>query len=411
VKRSGAESRWPLRRLLLLTPLVLLALAAAPLPAAAHSRPLSYSFLQAHGDRIDVRLQIARSDLALLGLDLAAQPMHSDPAGRLLQRGLSVSAGGVACAPLAPATPSVAAEPWLAWRWSVRCSGDGSAERRIRADFGALLRSGHRHLVRFEQDGHRVERMLELGADDWTISAAGGSERGSTLLDYVALGVEHLLTGWDHLAFVLALLLLATRLRDVVWLVTSFTLAHSFSLALAVLRVVQPDAAPVEALIGFSIALLGIENCWLLAGRGRGTPVLVCVGLATLALWGGGAVSRVALGGVALFCACHFALLSRAREPAGLRIAVAFAFGLIHGFGFAAAMDELALPAERLVPALFGFNVGVEIGQLAVVLLVWPCLRALARVGDGKLARVLIETSSAAVAGLGLFWFATRTFS
>jgi len=392
--------------------LLLLVLAAPPLPAAAHSRPLSYSFLHAHGEhgeRVDVRLQIAPADLALLGFDLAADPAQSGRAGQLLQRGLSISAGHVACVPLAAARPSVVAGPWLAWRWSVRCSGDG--ERRVRAGFGALLRNGHRHLVRFDQDGRSVERMLELGAEQWSIAGAGATSHGSALLDYVALGVEHLLTGWDHLAFVLALLLLAARLRDVVWLVTSFTLAHSLSLALAVSRVVQPDAAPVEALIGFSIALLGIENCWLLAGRGRAAPVLVSAALAVLAVWGGGSVSRLALAGLALFCACHFALLRRAREPAGLRIAVAFAFGLIHGFGFAAVMRELALPGERLVPALFGFNLGVELGQLAVVLLVWPCLRALARVREGKLARVLVETSSAAVAGLGLFWFATRTFS
>jgi hypothetical protein len=140
-------------------------------------------------------------------------------------------------------------------------------------------------------------------------------------------------------------------------------------------------------------------------------PVVVTLALAALALFGGASVSRLALAGLALFCACHFALLRRAREPAGMRIAVAFAFGLIHGFGFAAVMSELALPSGRLMQALFGFNLGVELGQLAVVLLVWPLLRALARVRHGGPARVLVETASAAVAGLGLFWFATRAFS
>jgi hypothetical protein len=73
-------------------------------------------------------------------------------------------------------------------------------------------------------------------------------------------------------------------------------------------------------------------------------------------------------------------------------------------------MSELALPGARLAQALLGFNIGVELGQLAVVLLVWPLLRALERVREGRAARLLVETASAAVAGLGVFWFATRTF-
>jgi hypothetical protein len=86
---------------------------------------------------------------------------------------------------------------------------------------------------------------------------------------------------------------------------------------------------------------------------------------------------------------------------------VAFAFGLVHGFGFAGILAEMELPASRLATALFGFNVGVELGQLAVVALLWPLLRGLARVGWHT--RVA-EIGSAAICGLGLYWFVTRTF-
>ena len=89
---------------------------------------------------------------------------------------------------------------------------------------------------------------------------------------------------------------------------------------------------------------------------------------------------------------------------------MAFAFGLVHGFGFAGILAELTLPTDRLAPALFGFNVGVELGQLAVVLLVWPALRALAtRAADGY--RVVAEVASAAICGLGLYWFVLRAFA
>jgi hypothetical protein len=87
---------------------------------------------------------------------------------------------------------------------------------------------------------------------------------------------------------------------------------------------------------------------------------------------------------------------------------VAFAFGLVHGFGFAGVLAEMQLPTERLASALFGFNLGVELGQLGVVALVWPALRALEAGGHGRLHRRVAELGSAAICGLGLYWFLTR---
>jgi hypothetical protein len=277
----------------------------------------------------------------------------------------------------------------------------------------------HLHFARVETlDGAVRERVLSEAEPSWTLDAAAGASAGAeaagtTFAGYLALGVEHIATGWDHLAFVLALLLLAGSLREVAGLVTGFTVAHSVTLALAVLGVVRPEPAAVEALIGFSIALVAAENGWLLGGRGRAVPALVTAGLlalAALALAGVGAVPAGALAGLALFSACHFALLDRVERPARLRAAVAFAFGLIHGFGFAGILAELSLPPGRLVPALVGFNLGVELGQLAIVALAWPALVALGRIASGRPQRAVAELGSAAVCGLGLFWFLTRTF-
>ena len=147
------------------------------------------------------------------------------------------------------------------------------------------------------------------------------------------------------------------------------------TLGLAVLGVVRPESGAVEALIAFSIALVGAENGWLLGGRGRGVPRVVVGSLLVLALvslLGPGVVSALTLAGLALFSGCHFALLEGTGSPARLRAAVAFAFGLVHGFGFAGVLAEMALPTGRLVPALFGFNLGVELGQLGIVMLIWP---------------------------------------
>jgi hypothetical protein len=192
-------------------------------------------------------------------------------------------------------------------------------------------------------------------------------------------------------------------------LVTAFTVAHSVTLGLATLGVVRPEAAPVEALIGFSIALVAAENSWILAGRDRVVPWVVALGLAALALVPGAVVSPLACLGLALFSLCHFGLLRRSPRPARLRAAVAFAFGLVHGFGFAGVLAELELPTSRLVPALFGFNVGVELGQLGVVFGVWPLLWALARAGGERAALRAAEWASAGVCGLGLYWFVVRS--
>jgi hypothetical protein len=137
--------------------------------------------------------------------------------------------------------------------------------------------------------------------------------------------------------------------------------------------------------------------------------VVMLIGLAVAARGGYGAVPALALLGLALFVGCYFGLLQRIAQQASLRWSVAFLFGLVHGFGFAAVLGEAGLPSDRVAAALFGFNFGVEIGQLAVVMLVWPVLRWLAHRHASR-HRLMVETSSAAIAGLGMFWFVSRAF-
>jgi hypothetical protein len=384
---------------------IALAFACVTAVAGAHSRPLSYSFWTLHGSDVDVKVQMTATDVSRLDVPVDDDSNRDRAAGLALQRLFEMRVGGTACTSSNAPDPVPAAAPWSMWRWTLHCTGTGA--RVVSVGFVTLLGDGHRHLLRWDDGtGHPVERIFDAS----TRRAVFDANTGSSLFDYVALGVEHLLTGPDHVAFVLALLLLATTFRQVAWLVTAFTVAHSLTLALAVLRVVEPDPRPVEALIGFSIALLGAENAWLLSKRGRRIPAVIVGALALLLLSGRGVVSRTALFGLLVFTACHFALLARSREPAGLRVAVAFAFGLIHGFGFAGAMSALDLPLRRLVPALFGFNLGVEIGQLGVVLLCWPLL-GLVLSRRPKAHALLTEGLSAAVAGVGVFWFVSRLFA
>ena len=128
------------------------------------------------------------------------------------------------------------------------------------------------------------------------------------------------------------------------------------------------------------------------------------------ALAGIGSVPPLTLAGLALFTLCYFALLDRAPAPVSVRWAIAFLFGLVHGFGFAGVLTEAQLPTDRLVRALFGFNVGVELGQLAAVALVWPLLQWIFGARGGRYRPVLVDAGSAAVLAVGLFWFVTRSY-
>jgi hypothetical protein len=331
----------------------------------------------------------------------------------LLSSRLRLTAGDTPCVPTSAPVANPAEEGWVVFAWSLTCPGGG--DRDIASDLHRVLAPTLMLFARVVRGGRSVVRVLTEADPVWKFEdvVAGGPRGqpvGTAFSDYVGLGIEHILSGWDHLAFVLALLLLATSVREVATLVTAFTAAHSVTLALAVLGVVHPEASVVEALIGFSIALVAAENAWILGGRSGAIPGVAVGTLVALAISGIGAVPRLAYGGLALFTICHFALLRNAERPALLRVAVAFAFGLVHGFGFAGVLAEVALPVERVVPALFGFNIGVEIGQLVVVALTWPLLRGLARVRSGEIERRFTEIASAAICGLGIFWFITRSF-
>lgn len=182
---------------------------------------------------------------------------------------------------------------------------------------------------------------------------------------YLVHGVEHILFGWDHLLFVFGLVLLVRSARVLVTTITAFTLAHSITLALATFGTVRLPSPPVEATIALSIVFLANELVWL--GRGRVGPT--------------------------------------ARWP----WVVAFGFGLLHGFGFAGALADLGLPPGDVPLALFAFNVGVELGQLAFI----GALAAAA-----ALARRLAPLASAepfvrrvapwAIGVVAAFWFFER---
>ena len=190
---------------------------------------------------------------------------------------------------------------------------------------------------------------------------------------------------------------------------TGFTVAHSLTLGLAVLGWVRPQQAPVEALIGLSIALVAAENCWLAGRRGPALPwgiAAVLLALAGAAAAGAGSVPALTLAGLALFTGCHMTRLVRAERPQRLRWHAAFGFGLLHGFGFASVLVDARSAHRRTRPRRSSASTRAS----SSVSSRWSSavLPIISRVRGWRPA--LLELGSAAVAGLGVFWFVTRAF-
>jgi hypothetical protein len=220
----------------------------------------------------------------------------------------------------------------------------------------------------------------------------------------VRLGVEHILSGWDHLAFLLLLIVVARRLQEVAILVTGFTVGHSVTLAAAALGVVVPHVRAVEATIAASILVVALENGAMEQVRGGALVILGALALFVASAAFGG---LPAFWGLALFTACYFALLRTLHGAGRLRWVIACLFGFVHGLGFSGVLLEQELPRGQLLQALFGFNIGVELGQLAIVAFIWPLLQWLRR---RDLGTAVVDSTSFAGVAVGTFALVVRVF-
>jgi len=221
---------------------------------------------------------------------------------------------------------------------------------------------GARQVVLIGEGENAPQALLDSSNTTVTLSAPAPSLL-STMQRYLVTGIEHIFLGYDHIAFLVGVVLWARRLIPVIKIVTAFTIAHSITLSLAALNVVVLPSAVVEPVIAASIVFVAMENFF-------------------------------------------------SRDIDG-RWRVTFAFGLIHGFGFAGALQEVGLPPNAVATALAAFNVGVEIGQVAIVSIVVPALIGLDLLiaTDGAKpvrAAPVVYALSALITVLGSYWLFTR---
>jgi hypothetical protein len=334
----------------------------APDPARAHvGGSTGYAAIQISGSTVRYRLTLAPALLPVaVALDLRlAQGGHQPTRDRtveLVRQKVALRNQGAACAP-GPGVfdPSGTGPDTVAIGVDYVCA-EPVTRLDIRDDLFDALGPDHHTLAKFEVGGTTRQFVFTPDARETTVEVRprGGGPHwpGSFFL----LGIEHILTGYDHLLFLLALLLGGGGLASLLKIITAFTVAHSITLALAVLNVVVLPDRLVESVIALSIAFVAAENLFL-----------------------SGAVSH--------------------------RWVVSFLFGLVHGFGFSGVLRELGLPRQGLLLSLLGFNLGVEAGQALAVAILLPVLILLRRT---RLERRVVTVASVAILVVGLVIFGER---
>jgi hypothetical protein len=383
--------------------------------AAAHTRSQSFSSWYIQGGQVRLSFSVQALEATRLGLVEGDTLTLAELLVQHLTPRIIVSAEGKACHTVIGPQPRPAREGYLRVEWRFACPTDEPIE--ITNDAFFDVAPSHVHYARIHAGDSRPIEYLFTNTERRQVITVDGQTRettqGASFVAYVGLGIEHILIGTDHLAFLLALLLLCRRRREVVFMVTGFTLGHSLTLSLAVLGLVKPNVPVIEALIGFTIALVAAENVGVTAGVSKQVALTASVTLAALAVLRifsqlGPSVSTLV--GLALFSLCYLSLTDTQEQATRLRPLLTVLFGLIHGLGFASALMAMKLPAGRLVSALLGFNVGVEIGQLGIVTALWIVGTVIVRRFPGVNYRLAVDAASAALCGLGLFWFVGRGF-
>jgi len=296
--------------------------------------------------------------------------------------------------------------------WSEECQGE-VVKLKNNAFFD--LDTTHAHISTFKIDGQSYpEKLFTSQSRSWqegVLDRNRGNENEGSIWDYFLLGIKHISTGYDHIAFLLGIILLNRRKRSLLIAITGFTLGHSLTLALGVMNFVSPSTSFVESLIGYSILLISLE---FLAKETEQYELysksIFFISIPFLIFYSFFGINSYLLGlfGIVLFTISYFNLSNRLRDF-NLSIAVTALFGLVHGFGFAGTLTEVGLPEDRIVSALLGFNLGVEIGQITIVLLFFLIVSVLRNI---QYLRGLSLEPLAAVflASLGSFWFIERIF-
>lgn len=376
-------------------------------PASAHTRSQSFSSWSIADTRVIGVFQVDAQRVTQLSEEATFSGLDTLLAAHLAHT-VSVTQAGQACAAQAP-------QPLVAARGDVRVELVFACPRAL-VDAPAIVNVGaffdvspsHVHYARLAGPDGAREVLATVHSHAFEVGARAVA-RPTDFRAFFRLGLEHVLSGIDHLAFLAALVLLAGGLGRAAWAATGFTLGHSLTLGLVAVGWLSPDTRSVEALIGFTVAFAAGEAFASRAdGQSRaGWATLALVAAIPLAakLLGASPLPWAVVFGIAFFAMCAGGLGGAATRR--LAPLLAAAFGLAHGAAFAGALIELDIPRERLLMALLGFNLGVEAAQILALVVV--ALVALAASRLPELARRRgLDYAAVGLFALGVYWFVGR---
>ena len=347
--------------------LLLVFLIAATASVFAHDPGLSAVELKFDGSRLNAHLGFARADIESLA------PMDANRDGQVsaeelnairpqleafAREAIEISIDG---ARLAPGQIAITTDDGNAVLFQIGFDNAAGARLQLRSNVIGKLAFGHKQFLtlRGESNEAKGARLLDATNNVYDLDLTAIAEKPRAFFGFLTLGIEHILIGFDHLAFLLALLLAGGSLRKAAKIITSFTAAHSITLALATFKLVNLPSSIVEPLIAVSIIYVGVENIL--------------------------------------------------RKENNKRWLLTFGFGLVHGFGFASVLGELGIgeSASGAALPLLGFNLGVEIGQIAIAAVALPLIWKLRE--QPRFALRYAPACSLLIALAGGYWLIERT--
>jgi hypothetical protein len=346
---------------------VLLAFLCAAVPAQAHGLSTSYTEIVIAPTRLDVTCLLSVDEIlthfpidALMDRRLAQQDVDAAITAvfAFLTDHLTLTVDGRTTALERRGHRAYPSAAFVRLEMSLPLERE-PAEIAIAADAAFFERFGAQHinLVKVAGPGTRIQQAVQTSDRSRTSFVVGYGSLLAQCTAFMRLGTAHIFLGYDHIVFLVALIVVVGRLGQLVRIVTAFTVGHSLTLILAALQVVTLPSRFVEASIALTIAYVAFDNFFVAATAHR---------------W------------VLTFC-----------------------FGLVHGFGFASVLREMGLPTSGLVAALLSFNVGVEIGQVVIAAVVFPLTLWLAK---QPFRRPVVLASSGVILVFGVAWFFQRAF-
>ena len=381
---------------------------------SAHDRSESFSEWTWRGDQLHYTFSVLQREVTRI----PGSQSDVDLGGQLanyLTKQISVASGGQDCAVDKETVALRSREGFLHVEGSFRCGG--AAARTITVNSFFDLLATHTHYAKVRRQGQVEEFLLTRDRRSHKINVPGTASEQlpggwQVFSQYIEIGARHILAGPDHLAFLFGLILLAHGWKEMAWLITGFTIGHSVSLAMAVLGFAQPNSVMVEALIGFTILLVAIEAGGERSGQlWRIAPWVftLCI-LLSAPVWWVGLQWQLVVGTLAagLFALCYLRLMSGASNRAALRLLVTSTFGVIHGFGFAGGLLESDFAVADMAFVLVGFNLGVELGQLIVLIAVIALMLVMRKFASMQWQQRGANATVTILSGMGTFWFVSR---